>query len=48
MVNFIPLDISDEDSVTYLLSHIDNAIQWGEDQEPKEDRNEMEEERDVE
>ncbi|KAJ3353450.1 hypothetical protein HDU91_005890 [Kappamyces sp. JEL0680] len=36
MVNFIPLDIHDEDSITYLLSHIDNAIQFGEDAEPRE------------
>ncbi|KAJ2825363.1 hypothetical protein GGI24_003185 [Coemansia furcata] len=36
MVSFIPLNIKDEDSVAYVLSHADNAIQWGEDQEPKE------------
>ncbi|ORY53643.1 hypothetical protein BCR33DRAFT_711025 [Rhizoclosmatium globosum] len=36
MVSFIPLNIHDEDSVTTVLSHIDNAIQYGEDVEPKE------------
>ncbi|TPX61731.1 hypothetical protein CcCBS67573_g08906 [Chytriomyces confervae] len=36
MVSFIPLNIQDEDSVGLVLSHIDNAIQYGEDVEPKE------------
>ena len=36
MVNFLPLDITDEDSVGLILSHVDNAIQYGEDTEPKE------------
>jgi hypothetical protein len=36
MVSFIPLNICDEDSVDYVLSHIDNALQFHEDQEPKE------------
>ncbi|KAJ2446351.1 hypothetical protein GGF42_005717, partial [Coemansia sp. RSA 2424] len=40
MVSFLPLNIKDEDSVAYILSHADNAIQWGEDQEPKEPPNE--------
>ena len=35
MVNFIPLNINEDDSIAYLLSHIDNAIQFGEDDEPK-------------
>jgi hypothetical protein len=35
MVNFLPLDITDEDSIQFVLSHIDNAIQYGEDAEPK-------------
>lgn len=30
MVQFLPLDITDEDSVELILSHIDNAIQYGE------------------
>ncbi|KAI8620085.1 GPN-loop GTPase [Chytriomyces sp. MP71] len=36
MVSFLPLNIHDEDSVALILSHIDNAIQYGEDVEPKE------------
>lgn len=28
MVQFLPLDISDEDSIAAVLSHIDNAIQY--------------------
>ncbi|KAK0555519.1 hypothetical protein OC846_001679 [Tilletia horrida] len=36
MVNFTPLDVTDEDSVGLVLSLIDNAIQYGEDEEPKE------------
>ncbi|KAI9311000.1 GPN-loop GTPase [Dichotomocladium elegans] len=36
MVSFIPLNITDEDSVEYVLSTIDNAMQYGEDLEPKE------------
>lgn len=36
MVQFIPLDITDEHSIEYVLSHADNAIQYGEDLEPKE------------
>lgn len=35
MVRFIPLNITDEDSVEYVLSHVDNSIQYGEDLEPK-------------
>lgn len=35
MVQFLPLDITDEDSVELILSHIDNSIQYGEAEEPK-------------
>eukprot|EP00271_Cylindrocystis_brebissonii_P007643 TRINITY_DN21209_c0_g2_i1.p1 TRINITY_DN21209_c0_g2~~TRINITY_DN21209_c0_g2_i1.p1 ORF type:complete len:287 (-),score=61.37 TRINITY_DN21209_c0_g2_i1:549-1409(-) len=35
MVNFIPLDVRDEDSINYVLSTIDNAIQFGEDADVK-------------
>ncbi|KAI8384415.1 GPN-loop GTPase [Radiomyces spectabilis] len=35
MVSFIPLNITDEDSVEYVLSSIDHAMQYGEDLEPK-------------
>ncbi|KAJ1984795.1 hypothetical protein H4R34_000415 [Dimargaris verticillata] len=36
MVSFIPLDVTDEDSIDYVMSSADNAIQYGEDVEPKE------------
>lgn len=36
LVNFLPLDIRDEESVASVLAVIDNAIQYGEDLEPKE------------
>jgi len=38
MVNFLPLDISDEESITDLLAQIDNALQYGEDLEVVEHR----------
>eukprot|EP01116_Phalansterium_solitarium_P011088 TRINITY_DN26696_c0_g1_i1.p1 TRINITY_DN26696_c0_g1~~TRINITY_DN26696_c0_g1_i1.p1 ORF type:complete len:303 (-),score=108.05 TRINITY_DN26696_c0_g1_i1:274-1182(-) len=40
MVRLVPLDITDEDSIGDLLIQIDNAIQYGEDLEPKEIRDE--------
>jgi GTPase SAR1 family protein len=36
MVSFLPLDITDEDSVANVMQQVDNAIQFGEDAEPKE------------
>lgn len=33
LVSFVPLDISDEDSLEYVLSQVDHAIQFGEDAE---------------
>lgn len=36
MVQFLPFNIKDEDSMGDVLSHIDNAIQFGESQELKE------------
>ena len=36
LVHFLPLDITDEDSINDALMQIDNAIQYGEDFEPKE------------
>ncbi|KAJ1973694.1 hypothetical protein H4R33_006927 [Dimargaris cristalligena] len=38
VVSFIPLDITNEDSIDYVMSSIDTAIQYGEDLEPKEPR----------
>jgi len=42
MVNFIPLDVQDEDSVGAVLSYIDDAIQFHEAQEPREPHDEQE------
>lgn len=36
MVNVIPLDITDEETIQIVLQHIDSALQWGEDEEPSE------------
>lgn len=33
MVSFLPLDVTDEDSITEILLQIDMAIQYGEDEE---------------
>lgn len=38
MVSFLQLDVQDEDSVAGVLSHIDDAIQFHEAQEPREPR----------
>ncbi|XP_042378100.1 GPN-loop GTPase 3-like [Zingiber officinale] len=35
MVNFIPLDLRKDSSIAYVLSYIDNCIQFGEDAEVK-------------
>ncbi|KAJ3009550.1 ATP binding protein [Thoreauomyces humboldtii] len=40
MVTFLPLDVADEDSVELVLSCVDNAVQYGEDLEPKEPKDE--------
>ena len=42
MVSFLRLDVQDEDSVGGVLSHIDDAIQFHEAQEPREPRDEQE------
>lgn len=36
MVSFLPLDLTDEESITYVFSCIDNIVQYGEDEEPVE------------
>lgn len=36
LVSFVPLDITDEDSIETLMLQVDHAIQYGEDMEPKE------------
>lgn len=38
LVKFHPLDVSDEDSISDLQLSIDNAIQYGEDAEPREEK----------
>lgn len=35
MVGFLPLNISDEDSIALVLQHADHCLQYGEDEEPK-------------
>jgi len=47
LVRFLALDVSDEESISDLLTQIDLAIQYGEDLEPKEPRD-MGDERDEE
>ncbi|KAL2832165.1 GPN-loop GTPase [Aspergillus cavernicola] len=42
MVSFLQLEVQDEDSVSAVLSHIDDAIQYHEAQEPKEPNDEQE------
>ncbi|KAI8909048.1 GPN-loop GTPase [Gorgonomyces haynaldii] len=41
MVNFVPLNIKDEDSMERLLYQIDQALQYGEDLEPQEPKDEF-------
>ena len=41
MVSFLRLDVQDEDSVAAVLSHIDDAIQFHEAQEPREPKDEQ-------
>ena len=36
MVSFLPLDLTNPDSIEIVLSHIDYTMQYGEDEEPKE------------
>lgn len=36
MVNFIPCNIYDEDSLDLILQQIDHTLQYGENTEPKE------------
>lgn len=42
MVRFLTLDLTDEDSIEGILSHIDDSIQFHEAQEPKEPHDEVE------
>ncbi|KAH9007113.1 ATP-binding protein Fet5 [Lactarius hatsudake] len=38
LVTFLPLDLTNPDSIENVLSHIDYTMQYGEDEEPKEPR----------
>jgi hypothetical protein len=42
MVSFLSLDLTDEDSINHVLANIDGAIQYGEDTEVKEPKDEQE------
>eukprot|EP01084_Bolivina_argentea_P023829 44509_1 len=47
LVGFIPLDISDEESIGLVMMHADMLVQFGENQEPREPREELEPEESV-
>ena len=36
LVSFLPLDLTESDSLEAVISHIDYTMQYGEDEEPKE------------
>ena len=36
LVSFLPLNLTEPDSIETVLSHIDYTMQYGEDEEPKE------------
>lgn len=40
-VNFIPLDITDEEDIALVLQHADYIIQYGEDLEPKQPKDDV-------
>ena len=44
LVAFIPLDSTDTDSLEFLMHSVDNCIQYGEDLEPRELKDEEEQE----
>ncbi|KAK9478668.1 GPN-loop GTPase [Lipomyces japonicus] len=48
MIQFLPLDATQTDSVATILSYIDDTTQWAESQEPKEPKDEFFEEDDEE
>ena len=43
MVRFLPLDSFNQESVEFVLEHLDHITQYGEDLEPKEPKDEEEE-----
>ena len=42
LVSFVPMDREDEDSVSLVLQQVDNCMQYGEDEEVRENNNEAE------
>jgi hypothetical protein len=38
LVSFLPLDLTNADSLEIVVSHIDYTMQYGEDEEPREVR----------
>eukprot|EP00904_Undaria_pinnatifida_P013703 jgi/Undpi1/9463/HiC_scaffold_27.g11920.m1 len=42
MVNFLPLDIRDEEDIALVLHHADYIVQYGEDLEPKQPKDDIE------
>lgn len=46
MVSFLPLDLTSEDSLNLVLSSIDHIVQYGEDEEPVEPKDLVQEDED--
>lgn len=42
-VNFLPLDIRDEEDIALVLHHADYIVQYGEDLEPKQPKDDVRE-----
>lgn len=40
-VNFLPLDIRDEEDIALVLNHADYIVQYGEDLEPKQPKDDV-------
>lgn len=45
-VNFLPLDIRDEEDIALVLQHADYIVQYGEDLEPKQPKDDVSLDRD--
>ena len=43
-MSFVPLNIKDEDTISVVLQHVEHAMQYGEDEEPKDPYDEFGEE----
>ena len=44
LVRFVPLDRTDQESLSVLMQHLDRCLQYGEDEEVREPPEEQEEE----